>query len=604
MSTLVGSHLQRPGVPGWVRYCGRLELPADERKRAVPVTISDMGEPWDAARNIETLLKGTPRTNGGESLVMSFPEYEMDVNNPEHQQWVGQLAYEHAKRAAPHSPAMVFVHTDSHGKKLHAHVLIVNHDVETGLSNQSKMDIKHLRKINDGLMREEGLEVCSERDLSVSRSWAEIIANREAELDGADELVNANPSAKVDKNATPLTVDDALTRESTRQYLAQEINAELTDQASQSANVTPETLSKGLYENRHVSMTILPDNGYGHTITYGAVDEDGKTVRNSTVSKTGKTRSMKVAAKDKQMGAAYSYEGIEKLISQRVEYYDRVREEEATKAAPKLRMPETTAEQRARAQRVRDALAEKRGATPQRKSSQQLLDAQRAANEDLTTAKTTPKSAKKAALEPGEEAVDAVDEPPQEARAEVAVDASEAARQHRKKAQSEDQEHKEKQSAAPERDHDEAMREVLRHTPAEYVHAAQGLRVRSKKTGETVSAHASVKAVLRGWSERGKLQDVSPGQAYMSAVAAHDQTGVSPDLGKRIRKQMKRNYSDQFGALSGHAGEKDFKKFCRPRYDGPDTRSPSQKTAADKRRDRFTKAQKIRAKDTGRGLGD
>ncbi|MGP5622929.1 relaxase/mobilization nuclease domain-containing protein [Candidatus Corynebacterium faecigallinarum] len=602
MSTLVGSHLRRPGVPGWVRYCGRLELPADERKRAVPVTISDMGEPWDAARNIETLLKGTPRTNGGESLVMSFPEYEMDVNNPEHQQWVGQLAYEHAKRAAPHSPAMVFVHTDSHGKKLHAHVLIVNHDVETGLSNQSKMDIKHLRKINDGLMREEGLEVCSERDLSVSRSWAEIIANREAELDGADELVKANPSAKVDKNATPLTVDDALTRETTRQYLAQEINAELTDQASQSANVTPETLSKGLYENRHVSMTILPDNGYGHTITYGAVDEDGKTVRNSTVSKTGKTRSMKVAAKDKQMGAAYSYEGMEKLISQRVEYYDRVREEEATKAAPKLRMPETTAEQRARAQRVRDALAEKRGATPQRKSSQQLLDAQRETNEERAATQPTPMSPKNAVPSPATESVDAVGEPRQEADAQVAVDAGEAARRHRKKAQNESEAHEQNQPVAPDQDHDEAMRVALRRTPAELVHAAQGVRV--TKAGKTVSAHASIKGVLRGWSERGKLQDVPPGQAYMSAVAAHEQTGVSPDLGKMIRRQMKRNYSDQFGALSGHAGEKDFKEFCRPRYDGPDTRSPSQKTAADKRRDRFTKAQKTRAKDTGRGLGD
>lgn len=582
MSTLVGSHLRRPGVPGWVHYCGRLDLDDEARKKAVPVTISDMGEPWDVAANIETLMKGTTRTNGGESLVMSFPAHEMDVNNPEHQLRVGQLAYEHAKRAAPNSPAIVFVHTDSKGGKLHAHVLVVNHDLETGRSNQSKMDIKRLRRVNDGLMREEGLEICSERDLAVSRSWAEIIAERETELDGADELVNANPAAKADVSTDKLTVDDALTRETTRQYIAQEINDELTDLAKESSNVTPESLAESLYDNRQISMRILPDNGYGHTITYGAVGEDGKTVRNSTVSKSGKQRNIKVAAKDKQMGAAYSYEGIEKLISQRVEYYDRQRADDAAKAAPTVQQgPDEAA--------LRDEIGLPRKSARQRMREQLGMDA--------------------------------VDEPqePQEPQ-EVPADTGEAARRHRDKTDREDDEDQEQKAPAeqptaptePQQtvpDPGGQVRAVLRRVSDKRVRAAQQTRT-WRSDPEPTSAHRAAKVRLRELAESGELieqmKTMPPDKIYRISISEWGEANDSPQLGQSAQRKLDSMWRDTGNDMLAGAKEKK-REWMAPRYAGPDTKAPKQLTAAErKHRDLIgaVKDQKAVGKDNGRDITD
>lgn len=324
MSVLVGSHVGKGGGIGWARYCLRLDLGEEARREAVPVVISDLGDDhYEIGMNAELLIEGATRKNLGESLVLSFPAYEMDKGSAVDQQRVADLAYELTKRTAPTVPVVVAVHTDSEGGMLHAHILAVNHDLETGRSNQARMDIKHLRRINDALMREEGLEVCNQNDKSKGRTWQEVMQDRKDTERATDELLEANPDA-VPK--TPrLTIEDVIekpTRQTSRAFFRQEIDEAVVDAATKSVpegspDVSLETLRDALSE-RGIEMRILPDRGHGETITFGAVDDDGMpvTVTRKSKSKKAPEKTSPVAAKGSQLGAAYSPDALQERMQE------------------------------------------------------------------------------------------------------------------------------------------------------------------------------------------------------------------------------------------------------------------------------------------------
>lgn len=289
MSVVVGSHVARQNVRGWIYYVSRLA--DDGRDERVPVWISDLGESEDAADNAETLLAGTRRTNGGESLVLSFHAREMDINNPEDVQECGDLAYKLAKRIAPNCPAIVGVHVDSDGGLVHAHILILNHDVSTGLSNQNDMRITRCRRINDELMVETGHEVCPLPEVTGPSFY-----NDGQEIEAA---------ARVE-------LSDATTRDTVRQYLRQEVDAAMAEPGVETVeDLVPVAAERGL------SIQILPDNGHGKTLTYAAVDEDGDPVKNeSTSGRAKRARRITVAQKSKGLGDAYSYDSLDKKLKE------------------------------------------------------------------------------------------------------------------------------------------------------------------------------------------------------------------------------------------------------------------------------------------------
>lgn len=346
MSVLVGSHVGRGGGVGWARYCLRLDLSEEDRRAAVPVVISDLGDnEYEIGMNAELLLEGTTRKNLGESLVLSFPAHEMDKDSAVDQQRVAELAYEMTKRANPNIPVVVAVHTDSEGGKLHAHILAVNHDLETGKSNQARMDIRHLRRINDTLMREEGLEVCNQNDRAMGRTWQEVMQDRKDAEKATAELLEANPDAT--PAVTMLTIDDVKekpTRKTSREFFRQEIDEAVVDAATKSVpegspDVSLETLQETLSE-RSIEMRILPDNGRGETLTFGAVDDDGApiTVTRKSKSKTTPTKTSPVAAKGSQLGAAYSPDALQERMQevvrmQRLHAYLRDRIDELVETA-------------------------------------------------------------------------------------------------------------------------------------------------------------------------------------------------------------------------------------------------------------------------------
>lgn len=123
----------------------------------------------DLASTPENILSGTRafgaqmRSKGRSvealTLVHSFSPQELQADNEEHQELALQLAYELSERAYPGSLKTVVVHADADGGQLHTHTVVFN-ETETGRAIRANKLHRQVARLNDELMRENGLEVC------------------------------------------------------------------------------------------------------------------------------------------------------------------------------------------------------------------------------------------------------------------------------------------------------------------------------------------------------------------------------------------------------------------------------------------------------------
>lgn len=126
--------------------------------------ISDYGHSpnsavWAHIRDAERVGRSRRARSEALTLIHSFPKEEMDPQNPEDIQRVGELGYELAKRLYPNSAVTVVVHNDSKGQNLHSHITVTNEDMETGKAIRANKLHRQVQKVNDELMRDHGLTV-------------------------------------------------------------------------------------------------------------------------------------------------------------------------------------------------------------------------------------------------------------------------------------------------------------------------------------------------------------------------------------------------------------------------------------------------------------
>src|SRR5699024_11363987 len=87
---------------------------------------------------------------------------------------VTEAGYRLARRVAPGSPCVVVTHDDSEGGHPHNHIIIANHDLETGMAARGGQGLRHheLAGANDAVIREMDLHDVARTELAhvVNRS--------------------------------------------------------------------------------------------------------------------------------------------------------------------------------------------------------------------------------------------------------------------------------------------------------------------------------------------------------------------------------------------------------------------------------------------------
>lgn len=230
--------------------------PADVKHSRAAAWRSDFRNPYDAITSIESMLKGTGRKNQALMVIQSFSKDELDPRDPMTPMIVADAAYALAKEVAPNSPCDVVVHLDSDGGNPHAHITIANVDLVTGKAAREN-GLAHwvLKKANDKIMREMGLQVLEPHELAHD--------------------VNRSRSGK---SAGGLTVDQ-LDKSTWREFLADRVDEAIQDSRSvdfESLRAVARELGVSIEKKTSAKSEA---EGRDPSVTYALVDDNGEVRR-------------------------------------------------------------------------------------------------------------------------------------------------------------------------------------------------------------------------------------------------------------------------------------------------------------------------------------
>ena len=195
-----------------------------EDERGVAITCDVPGGPGAFARRAQALTQNTKREVEALHYRQSFSDAEFDPKNPEDVQRVNDLGYQLVKRMHPRSDCLVVTHTDGRGGKAHNHVLVINHDNETGKAlsdyrtfyDRKAGGQRGVQSANDELMREHGLSVVKTLE-HAPKDWE--LRREDFAEGGLDrEMGDRMSDALADPRAVDKTGLEAVTEEQNQQH--------------------------------------------------------------------------------------------------------------------------------------------------------------------------------------------------------------------------------------------------------------------------------------------------------------------------------------------------------------------------------------------------
>lgn len=139
--------------------------------RLAPGFYCDAGSVEEFVVLGDQLAEQQGRRVKAQSYVLSFSPDELDVHDEDDLRRVGDLGFLLAKKMHPNSPCMVVVHDDSKGGAAHAHVTVLNHDYATGMALRDYRVHWQVKRANDELMAEEGMQVLTPEPKQPVSSW-------------------------------------------------------------------------------------------------------------------------------------------------------------------------------------------------------------------------------------------------------------------------------------------------------------------------------------------------------------------------------------------------------------------------------------------------
>lgn len=273
----------RAAAPIMYAHFGR---PADVSRSRAAAWRSDFRSPRHAIASIESMLKGSGRKNQALMVIQSFSKDELDPRDPMTPMIVADAAYALAKEVAPNSPCDVVVHLDSDGGNPHAHITIANVDLVTGKAAREN-GLVHwvLKKANDKIMREMGLQVLEPHELAHD--------------------VNRSRSGK---SAEGLTVDQ-LDKSTWREFLADRVDEAIQDPRSvdfDSLRAVARELGVSIEKKTSAKSEA---EGRDPSVTYALVDD------NDEARRFGRS---KAACTARKLGTDYQWSAIHDTMNERI----------------------------------------------------------------------------------------------------------------------------------------------------------------------------------------------------------------------------------------------------------------------------------------------
>ncbi|MCT2149583.1 relaxase/mobilization nuclease domain-containing protein [Dermabacter vaginalis] len=100
------------------------------------------------------------------TYIQSFAKNELSAEKPEDINYCNELGAELARRMHPNSPALTITHTDGEGGKVHNHIVVLNHDMESGYALKNFKLHHQVAKVNDELMLDHGFTPVVEKTVA------------------------------------------------------------------------------------------------------------------------------------------------------------------------------------------------------------------------------------------------------------------------------------------------------------------------------------------------------------------------------------------------------------------------------------------------------
>lgn len=275
---------------------------------------------------IAEIARHPRRGNQAELIIQSFHPDELDKDNPFDVQLAHLAGLELARRIAPNSDVVVVTHIDSESGHVHNHIIIANHDRETGKTPRNARNFHAVSRVNDAVMKDLGLEVYEPEPA---------------------------PEPQQDYSHLKNSPLPEITKENWRSEMQQRVDAVLADTRVAAAPSVADGLEvaqsiAGEYAVSFRVTTHKKENRDDVTVaTYALVDEDDEPVRYSTSRGSRSTK-----RKGSRLGEdAYTYEAVERRIEDlQRQYQQQLNQQQQIRIQENYYAPQTQEERTASAE--------------------------------------------------------------------------------------------------------------------------------------------------------------------------------------------------------------------------------------------------------------
>lgn len=274
------------------------------RVRAAALTVvcgeemkNDSGGRWAGLEFIESgreiMGRYGSRSNQAITLVQSWSRDELDGDNSTDVQKANAMGADLAQRLAPGTPYVIATHTDGKSRCVHNHIILLNHDLNTGKAAPRRTSNWHaVKAINDSVMRDWGMRTLQPKGF-VKHRRAERLALRDGK--------------SVD--STGLEIDE-LTGETWADFLRKRVDALVSDERVLTA---PDGLQKACEIAAEYNLSLRSTDG---DLSIGLIGDDGEEAVYTTRTPKGRSRRRKAADAGSKFGPGYTTNGLRDRIAE------------------------------------------------------------------------------------------------------------------------------------------------------------------------------------------------------------------------------------------------------------------------------------------------